>query len=422
MNLRAATTPGTLQRHHLSQGVGNVLAGSSSRRSLRRFSDAALTASTRFWFAVVIGGQLLFATYIVLFYGLSGWHGQLGDRAKFLNHAYVPGDVVGNFAVAMHILFALVINLSGALQLVPQIRTRAPAFHHWNGRVFLFGAVTTGLAGLYMTWFRGTVGDISQHLGSTLDAALIFLCAALTLRYAVAREIAIHRRWALRLFMVTSASWFLRIFLFLWLIVNRGPAGFDPNTFTGPVLTFATFAQYLVPLTVLELYLRVRARDGIASRFAMAGGVFVLTLAMCAGLFAVAMAAWLPSVKTAYINKTSIVQPLFTTIESRGVGAAIREYRHLKAANAGTYNFGESQLNALGYELIRARKFKDAIRILQLNVATFPKSSNAYDSLGEAYMDDGDKAQSIANYRESLRLNPQNGNAVAMLGKLGTLK
>jgi predicted Zn-dependent protease len=83
-----------------------------------------------------------------------------------------------------------------------------------------------------------------------------------------------------------------------------------------------------------------------------------------------------------------------------------------------TYNFDEGELDDLSYRLIRVKKFKDAIRIFQLNVEAYPKSSNVYDSLAEAYMDDGNKAQAIANYQKSLALDPKNINAVQMLEKL----
>jgi tetratricopeptide (TPR) repeat protein len=56
-------------------------------------------------------------------------------------------------------------------------------------------------------------------------------------------------------------------------------------------------------------------------------------------------------------------------------------------------------------------------RAIRLRV--YPQSSNPYDSLGEAYMDDGNKPQAIANYQKSLQLNPKNLNAVKMLQKLG---
>ena len=38
--------------------------------------------------------------------------------------------------------------------------------------------------------------------------------------------------------------------------------------------------------------------------------------------------------------------------------------------------------------------------------------------LAEAYMDDGNKPQAIANYQKSLEHNPKNGNAVLRLQKL----
>jgi len=76
------------------------------------------------------------------------------------------------------------------------------------------------------------------------------------------------------------------------------------------------------------------------------------------------------------------------------------------------------ELNILGYQLIAAKKFKEAIGIFQLNVEAYPKSSNAYDSLGEAYMDIGRKPEAITNYGKSLELNPKNRNAAKMLQKL----
>jgi tetratricopeptide (TPR) repeat protein len=146
--------------------------------------------------------------------------------------------------------------------------------------------------------------------------------------------------------------------------------------------------------------------------------LFVLTLVMVAGLFAVAMAQWVPQVKAAIDSRGSIAEALSATIASRGIDAAAKQYHDLKAAEPSTYNFAEDELNALGYQLIRAGKLKEAIRILQLNVEANPQSGNVYDSLGEAYMDDGNKPQAIANYQKSLQLNPKNRGAVQMLQKL----
>jgi predicted Zn-dependent protease len=125
-----------------------------------------------------------------------------------------------------------------------------------------------------------------------------------------------------------------------------------------------------------------------------------------------------PQVKAAFDPRKSIAETLSTTIASSGIDAAANQYHDLKAAGAATYNFDETELNALGYQLLGSKKVRDAVRILQLNVEAYPQSSNVYDSLGEAYMDDGDKPRAIANYQKSLQLNPKNGGAVKMLQKL----
>jgi tetratricopeptide (TPR) repeat protein len=398
---------------------GAASAAPRAPKSLRSFSNAGLTYSARFWFAVTIAGQIAFGLYIVVFYGLSIVHGTLGDRARFVNHGYVAGDTLGNLTVALHLALGAIINLSGALQLVPGIRNRAPAFHRWNGRLFIGGSLIAATAGLYLIWVRGSVGDLAQHVASTLDALLIIAFAVLALRRAMQRNFGAHRRWALRLFMVVGGVWFFRIGFFLWVAINRGPVGFDPSTFTGPALTIATYAEYLVPLAILELYLRAQDRKNITLRLVAAGTVVAGTLVMIAGLLVVAGGAWAPAIAQAYENRTSIIEPLAATIRTSGVEAAVRQYQELKRDKPGTFDFGEKQLNALGYQLIGARKYDDAIRILALNVEGYPKSSNVYDSLGEAYMDAGDAAPAIANYRRSLALDPHNDNARKRLATLG---
>jgi len=215
-----------------------------------------------------------------------------------------------------------------------------------------------------------------------------------------------------------SASWFFRIGFFLSFLVFKGPFGFDPVTFRGPFLTFMTFGQYLIPLAVLEIYLRAQDRPGALRRMATAGMLFVMTLVMVAGLFAVAMAQWVPQVRAAYDPRKSIAETLSASVASGGIDAAVKQYHDLKAAAPATYNFEEDELNNLGYEFIRAKKFKEAVRILQLNVEAYPQSSNVYDSLGEAYMDDGNKPLAIANYQKSIELNPKNRGAVVMMQKL----
>jgi len=119
-------------------------------------------------------------------------------------------------------------------------------------------------------------------------------------------------------------------------------------------------------------------------------------------------------------QKTQIAEMLFRTAVEKGAEAAIARYRELKTKKADAYDFGEEQLNNLGYYLIGMKKFKDAIAILQLNVEVFPKSANVYDSLGEAYMDDGNKELARENYEKSLQMDSGNTNAKEKLKQLKT--
>jgi uncharacterized membrane protein len=388
----------------------------SSRWELGSVADTALKVSARFWFGVTLLGQLAFGFAVTSFYALTALRGDY--HGWNFTHGYVPGVTTGNFAVATHLISAAIIMLAGAVQFIPQVRNRFPAFHRWNGRVYMVTAGTLSLAGLYMHWIRGSVGDLPQHIGGTVNAALIWICGGMALRYALARDFKTHRRWALRLFLVVSASWFIRIMLFLWFMIFRAPVGLDPTTFTGPLPTTLSYAQYLIPLAVLEIYLRAQDRPGTLRRMAAASMLFVVTLLMAAGLFATTMATWVPQVRAAFDFRKSIAETLSATIQSGGIDRAVQQYRQLKSTHVSVYNFNEEQLNALGYRLIRAKKFSEGIRIFQLNVENFPRSSNAYDSLAEGYLRAGDKAQAIANYERALQLNPKNLNSKLMLQKL----
>lgn len=78
----------------------------------------------------------------------------------------------------------------------------------------------------------------------------------------------------------------------------------------------------------------------------------------------------------------------------------------------------ENVINAKGYDLMEEKKLKEAIEIFKLNVFAFPQSANAFDSLGEAYLEVGDKESAVENYKKSLLLNPENENAREVLKRL----
>ncbi|UCE08746.1 MAG: tetratricopeptide repeat protein [bacterium] len=120
-----------------------------------------------------------------------------------------------------------------------------------------------------------------------------------------------------------------------------------------------------------------------------------------------------------FTNAVSVVEK---TIEQSGIETAISKYREMKSDIKGEYYFDEASFNALGYRLINQGKIKEAIEIFKLNVEAYPESWNVYDSLGEAYMNDGDKEFAIRNYKRSLELNPDNENGKMMLKRFEKMK
>ncbi len=118
------------------------------------------------------------------------------------------------------------------------------------------------------------------------------------------------------------------------------------------------------------------------------------------------------------VIKPLIDRVLHKTLIKDGIEAAVAQYHDLKKNQPDAYSFQEPLLNNLGYALMERSQVKDAIRIFQLNVEAYPSSSNAYDSLAEAYLADGDQARAIEYYEKALQLNPRNPSAAAALKKL----
>jgi CubicO group peptidase (beta-lactamase class C family) len=118
------------------------------------------------------------------------------------------------------------------------------------------------------------------------------------------------------------------------------------------------------------------------------------------------------------LPRRSIAEMLLRTVIDKDVATAIKQYHELKQDHAAEYNFGEMELNTVGYQLLQMKKVDEAIAIFKLNVEVFPQAANSYDSLGEAYLTHGDKELAIANYKKTLELNPDNPEATKNLATL----
>lgn len=254
----------------------------------------AVNMAVKIWFTIAAVGHWIFLAYIVaVFFPPIAEHGLQGLKGMHLPSGFKEGDPWGNLASVSHVLLAAIVIGGGPLQLIPAIRQRVPGFHRWLGRSYVLAAVISAIVGLYMTWARSPIGDNLSRIGISGDGVLIILCAVLALRFAMTGRIPQHRRWALRLFMVASAVWFFRVGLMGWVMLTGG-VGIDWETFTGPFLYFLGFAQYLLPLAMLQWYFHCQRSTHRMSQIAFVSVLGLLTVFMMIGIFAATMGMWLP--------------------------------------------------------------------------------------------------------------------------------
>jgi tetratricopeptide (TPR) repeat protein len=105
-------------------------------------------------------------------------------------------------------------------------------------------------------------------------------------------------------------------------------------------------------------------------------------------------------------------------IDEKGIDAALKAFDQAKSGDPTSYHIDEQKINQIGYQLLNRGKTADAIEVFKLNVREFPKSSNVYDSLGEAYLKAGNNELAIQNYKRAIELDPANGNAIDVVKRI----
>jgi predicted negative regulator of RcsB-dependent stress response len=84
----------------------------------------------------------------------------------------------------------------------------------------------------------------------------------------------------------------------------------------------------------------------------------------------------------------------------------------------------EPEINAYGYQLIAQGDNDKAIQILTVNTEKYPRSANAWDSLGEACVLKGDSKNAVKHFKKALSLNPPanvRANSEKYLKQLGAM-
>src|SRR5688572_2321083 len=117
--------------------------------------------------------------------------------------------------------------------------------------------------------------------------------------------------------------------------------------------------------------------------------------------------------KSYSLPKRSVAYSLADRIDKEGIPAALVYYKGIKDSTG--FYLHEGEMNGTGYQFLQGGKAKEAAAIFKLNTQAFPKSSNVYDSYGEALMALGNKTEAIENYKQSVKLNPGNEGAIKIL-------
>jgi hypothetical protein len=101
--------------------------------------------------------------------------------------------------------------LLGPMQFMDGLRYRMPRLHILGGKVYLFGVLIGGLAGLYMAFHA--YGGIVATMGFAVLAVVWLLTGLWALLAIKRRRIVEHRNWMVRNFALAMAAVTLRAYL-----------------------------------------------------------------------------------------------------------------------------------------------------------------------------------------------------------------
>lgn len=263
-------------------------------RDRSRKAGRLLRRAAAAWYMTAAAGQLAFIWVILAHYGRKTFAGDLaGWNDKPLIKGFIAGDDTGNAMFAVHVLLAAALTFAGLLQLIPVIRGRLPSLHRWSGRLFLTFASLAALGGLWLTWGRPTYLSLVSAAAVSLDGVLILIFAALAWRDARKRDYEAHRRWALRAFLVVNGVWFLRIGIMAWVLLSGGGMGMN-RTLSGPADIVLQFGAYLVPLAVLEIYLRAQRSSSAPDKYRASALLLLATVLTLVGTAGAVVFMWGP--------------------------------------------------------------------------------------------------------------------------------
>jgi predicted alpha/beta superfamily hydrolase len=119
-------------------------------------------------------------------------------------------------------------------------------------------------------------------------------------------------------------------------------------------------------------------------------------------------------------NHGSVVLPVYyaglrkifagwTPPTTGGVVELESHYKRLSERFGYKITIPEAMLNQIGYQLLRAEKYTEAIEVFKKNVENHPNAANCYDSLAEAYEKSGALKLARENYEKAYKMAESHG-------------
>ncbi len=112
----------------------------------------------------------------------------------------------------------------------------------------------------------------------------------------------------------------------------------------------------------------------------------------------------------------SVGKPLNAVLESKGLDAALSEFKTLKAdeRNFFIYDFSPEKINVFAKSLVEKDQLNNAIAFFKLSLNELPVSGT-YTEIGRVYLMKGEKDKAKASFEKALELWPENEEAQAAL-------
>lgn len=82
------------------------------------------------------------------------------------------------------------------------------------------------------------------------------------------------------------------------------------------------------------------------------------------------------------------------------------------------YAYNDVYFNDIGFQLLKAKKMDAAYKVFKINESNYPNSWNVYHGLGETYRLMGKKQLALAQYKKSLKLNPDSSETRRAIAQL----